>query len=718
MRKDLLVVGLLVAILALMVVPLSDWVIDILLTVNIALSVLLLMVAVYLKHPSDFATFPAVILLGTAFRLSLSVATTRLILTEADAGQIIDTFGQIVVSGSVAVGLVIFLIITVVQFLVVTKGAERVAEVGARFALDALPGKQMSIDADIRAGTIEAEEGAVLRKRLDKDSRFFGAMDGAMKFVKGDAIAGIIIIIINLIGGIAVGVSLHGYTFGESTAVFSLLTVGDGLVAQIPALLMSLCAGVIVTRVANAENADLGTDIAEELVADVRVPAVASMVVMAIGFIPGFPTLVFAGASSVLILVSLALRNKLRLKERAEAEAEEQAGDAPDTDETPAITDERSQIEFSDRLRILIGADLAEQVDMASIQSQICAFLDQHAKVSGVRFDGIPVLTSQRCERRELQIELDDVPITRDHIPDGMAIVIGDGILPKGMGAPEEAHAEINWPDMRGFWVRPEDVPLCEDMEFHTIPLEDAFAMYLFRIFEQNVGALFSQVEFNRFLEEAKEKDANAIAQIEEALPTTVLFQVLRYLLEDGIPLKPLRLLVESIGYWLQTTPGIGAIPLSECLRSSLKRQLCHRIAGPDSTIGAAMLDPEVETALRVSVNEAQKSGQLSGIEGLILPSDFSEGFLNQFRTLVRRETRDSRKLAVIAPADIRRRLRNYLAANDVHLPVLAPHEISNEVSTFPIVLITPPDVGQSRRRKARAKTVTSLAGGPKAAAS
>jgi len=231
------------------------------------------MVAVYLKHPSDFSTFPSVILIGTAFRLALSVGTTRLILSDADGGQIIETFGDFVVSGSVAIGLVIFLIITVVQFLVVTKGAERVAEVGARFALDALPGKQMSIDADVRAGNIEQEEATKLRKRLDKDSQFFGAMDGAMKFVKGDAIAGLIIIIINLVGGIAVGVSIHGLSFGGAVQVYSLLTIGDGLVAQIPALIMSLCAGVVVTRAANGDNVDLGTDIFKELIADPRVPA-------------------------------------------------------------------------------------------------------------------------------------------------------------------------------------------------------------------------------------------------------------------------------------------------------------------------------------------------------------------------------------------------------------------------------------------------------------
>ncbi|MEP5376020.1 MAG: flagellar biosynthesis protein FlhA, partial [Hyphomicrobiales bacterium] len=293
MRKDLILVSLLVAILALMIVPISQRIIDILLSLNLSLAVVLLMMAVYLKHSSDFSTFPSVILISTAFRLALSIGTTRMILSEADGGQIIGVFGDFVVGGNVAIGLVIFLIVTVVQFLVVTKGAERVAEVGARFALDALPGKQMSIDADVRAGIVNAEEGEKMRRRLDKDSQFFGAMDGAMKFVKGDAIAGLIIIAINLIGGIAVGVVSHGMTFGGAVSIYSLLTIGDGLVAQIPALLMSMCAGVIVTRVASPDNVDLGTDIAGELLADFRVTSIAAIIVGMIGFIPGFPMFTF-----------------------------------------------------------------------------------------------------------------------------------------------------------------------------------------------------------------------------------------------------------------------------------------------------------------------------------------------------------------------------------------------------------------------------------------
>ncbi|EAQ24857.1 flagellar biosynthesis protein FlhA [Roseovarius sp. 217] len=308
MRKDLALVALLISILALMVIPLPTGLIDALLVISISLSVVLLMVAVYLKRPSDFSTFPSVILIATAFRLALSIATTRLILSEADAGQIIATFGEFVVRGSVVIGLVMFLIITVVQFVVVTKGAERVAEVAARFTLDAMPGKQMSIEADIRAGTLPQDEGALQRKALDKDSQFFGAMDGAMKFVKGDATAGLIIIFINLVGGIAVGTGVHGLSLGEAASVYSLLTIGDGLVAQIPALLMSICAGVIVTRVANEKPQDLGTDIAKELMSDARVPAAAAIVLLLFGFVPGFPFMVFAAAAVILFVASTLIK--------------------------------------------------------------------------------------------------------------------------------------------------------------------------------------------------------------------------------------------------------------------------------------------------------------------------------------------------------------------------------------------------------------------------
>jgi type III secretion protein V len=239
-RQDLILVALVMMTNVLMIVPMPTPLMDALIGLNISLTILILTVVIYLRRPDDFSTFPALILIGTAFRLAISISTTRLILSQADAGEVIQTFGTFVTAGNVIVGLVIFLIITTVQFLVITKGSERVAEVAARFVLDALPGRQMSIDAELRAGDITAEEAKLRRRQLDRENQFYGAMDGAMKFVKGDAIASLIIIAVNLLGGIAVGMIQHHLTIGDAIEVYSRLSIGDGLVAQVPALFMSL----------------------------------------------------------------------------------------------------------------------------------------------------------------------------------------------------------------------------------------------------------------------------------------------------------------------------------------------------------------------------------------------------------------------------------------------------------------------------------------------
>ena len=267
-RNDLVLAALIVCIIFMMILPLPTWLIDALIATNMCLSATLLMVAMYLPNPLAFSSFPSVLLVTTLFRLAIGIATTRLILLNGDAGHIIYTFGNFVVGGNLVVGLVVFLILTIVQFVVITKGSERVAEVAARFSLDAMPGKQMSIDGDLRAGTIDMDEARRRRNMVQKESQLYGAMDGAMKFVKGDAIAGLIIVAVNLLGGVLIGVLQRGMTAGESVKIYSILTIGDGLISQIPALFVSICAGMIVTRVTGSDGpSNIGSDIGAQLLA-------------------------------------------------------------------------------------------------------------------------------------------------------------------------------------------------------------------------------------------------------------------------------------------------------------------------------------------------------------------------------------------------------------------------------------------------------------------
>ncbi|MBB4858846.1 type III secretion protein V [Novosphingobium chloroacetimidivorans] len=298
---DVMLVGVVMAVVGLLILPLPTLVLDILIAINITLGVLLLLSTLYVAKPLDFSTFPTVLLLSTLFRLSLSIATTRMILTQAEAGHIVHQFGMMVAGGNLIVGLVVFLIITVVQFIVISKGAERVAEVAARFSLDAMPGKQLSIDSDLRSGLIGKDEARSRRRTLELESKLHGSLDGAMKFVKGDAIASIIIVLVNLIGGLGMGVLSHGMSAGEAIETYSILTIGDGLVAQLPALLAAMAAGLLVTRTTDEENdRDLAPAIARQIASKPRVLFTAAGLCTLIGFIPGFPTLVFLGIAAAL----------------------------------------------------------------------------------------------------------------------------------------------------------------------------------------------------------------------------------------------------------------------------------------------------------------------------------------------------------------------------------------------------------------------------------
>ena len=290
---DVVLVLALVAIIALMIVPLPAWMIDLLVAVNIAGGLLLLLLAVYVTNPLEFSVFPSVLLISTLFRLALSIATTRMILLHGEAGHIIDTFGNMVAGGNLVVGLVVFLIITVVQFIVIAKGSERVAEVAARFSLDAMPGKQLSIDSDLRSGLIDKDEARRRRSVLEAESRLNGSLDGAMKFVKGDAIAGIIIILINLVGGLAVGVMQQSMSMSDAAVKYSILTIGDGMVTQIPALLGAMAAGLLVTRTTGSEGENLGQTMGAQMMANPKVLLLAGGLCCLFALVPGFPVLVF-----------------------------------------------------------------------------------------------------------------------------------------------------------------------------------------------------------------------------------------------------------------------------------------------------------------------------------------------------------------------------------------------------------------------------------------
>jgi type III secretion protein V len=540
-RQDIVFACFFVIIVGMLVLPVPTPLIDVLLVINLALALTILLAAMYLKRTLDLSSFPSILLISTVFRLALTVSTTRLVLSQGDAGQLISGFGHFVVAGNVVVGLVMFLIIAVVQFIVITKGAERIAEVGARFTLDALPGKQLSIDADVRNGEISKEEAHRRRFDLEKESQFFGAMDGAMRFVKGDAIASLIVVFVNLLGGIAIGTLQKGMSFGEAAHLYSLLTVGDGLVAQIPAMFMAVAAGTVVTRVATEDAASLGDDIARQLVAEPRALAIAGVFIGALAAVPGFPRLAFLAIGGLLILGAI-LTVRARLKS---AEAVSNVASAAQEQ----VRDFEAKLQPAGLAHVIVVRGPTSRIDALDAEGLPQALAETSKEVSARLGFSVPKPGFARDDRRgDLWVEVDGVPV-------GPIANADDRIA---------------------------------DIAASLAQLQIRFA-----------SRLFGTPEATAWLEEARPELFNLVGEVQQALPQLRLVEILRRLLDETVPLVQRRLILEAL---LQHA-GAGAPPeqVADQIRLSLRRQICHALAESDGTIPVVIAGPEVEDYFRSS---------------------------------------------------------------------------------------------------------------------
>ena len=425
-RNDLVLAFFLVAVIFMMILPLPTWLVDALIGINMTISAILLMVAMYLPSPLAFSSFPSVLLVTTLFRLGISIATTRLILLQGDAGHIIFTFGNFVVGGNLVVGLVVFLILTIVQFVVITKGAERVAEVAARFSLDAMPGKQMSIDGDMRAGTIDMEEAKRRRGIVEKESQLYGAMDGAMKFVKGDAIAGLIIVAVNLLGGIVIGTMQRGMTAADAAKTYSVLTIGDGLIAQIPALFIAICAGMIVTRVQSGDGpSNVGKDIGQQVMAQPRALMIAAAVALGMGLIPGMPLPVFLTLAVVIGTIGFVImRGTRRVVDEKTGEVTEVPAMQPAGEKPKKKTADGSE-EFAPTVPLLmdVAAGLQQAFDADVLNDELLKIRRALYFDLGVPFPGIQLRFNEGLPPESYNILLSEVPVSQGRLRPGYLLV-------------------------------------------------------------------------------------------------------------------------------------------------------------------------------------------------------------------------------------------------------------------------------------------------------
>nr|WP_298797125.1 type III secretion system export apparatus subunit SctV [uncultured Acetobacter sp.] len=654
-RQDLLLVALLVLTVGMMILPMPTMLADILIALNISISTVLMMVAVYISSPVMFSTLPVIILVTTAFRLALSITTSRMVLVEADAGEIIRTFGEFVISGNVVVGIVVYLIITIVQFLVITKGSERVAEVAARFSLDALPGRQMSIDTDLKNGDITQEEARNRRNRLQKESQLYGAMDGAMKFVKGDAIASLIIIVVNLIGGIAIGCLQKSMSFSTALQTYSLLAVGDGLIAQIPALLISLTAGVVVTRVTHEDGGgNLGRDILQQISAEPQSLQVAAVVMGALALVPGFPAAVFLCFGCILGGASWLL---LKRQQREQATAF-------------AISASQNHT-LATSLSVQVHLGTAFSILHDATQKQITHRIHSLSEQLGLMLPPVQMTMDARQEPNSFSIDIDGVPalivpldpelVFVEELPNVLQELGLDFCRTSGPFGPETIA------------VSPMALPAIQEAGLLTIAPADFICRTAEATLLAHAGQLVGIQETQIFVRRAEKLLPDLVREAGKVCPLPRMSDVLRLLLEERVALRNIRTIFETIAEWAskeQTTSG-----LVERVRLALRRQICHQSSNNDKVLAAIGIDAPLENTLRSLVQNGPQGRQID------LAPVSAKRLIETSRALLAPCLLHDRKGVFLVAPDLRRPTSLLLRHYGLNVPVISYDEVAPEFS-------------------------------------
>ena len=691
--SDIFLAGLVVGVIGMMIIPLPTAILDGLIVLNISISVAMLMISIYISHALKLASYPTIILVTTLFRLALNVSSTRLILLKADAGHVIDAFGKFVVQGNFVVGAVIFLILTIIQFLVVAKGAERVAEVAARFTLDAMPGKQMSIDADLRAGAFDLDEARRRRADLNRESQLFGSMDGAMKFVKGDAIAGLIITVINIVAGLIIGKTLLDFTVLEALQRFGILTIGDGLVSQIPALLGSMTAGLIVTRVSSDDpNANLGQDIATQILAQPKAFAICAGLLGGISLVPGMPTVPFMVMSAASGTLAYAL---MRTQSRAEMGAA-----APNQVQAKGDETRQKQIEAAKRqegqsqqmlpvvtpIALEVAGNIIPLVEDSGggnrfLGEMVPMMRDGLFYELGVKFPGIRVRGNETdLGAGSYIIMINEIPLVSGNISLDK-VLVNDTVdrltLLNIQG--EEAVNPANGSECA--WIPEEFASIAEQAGLTTWDASGYMVLHLSSVLRKNAAEFVGIQEVQNMLEQLEQAFP---ALVKEVVPKAVspfqLTDILRRLVEEEISVRDLRSILQALAEWGQVEND--TVMLTEYVRNALKRYISHKYTRGGNTLVVYLLDPQIEETVRASIQHTQSGSYLA------LEPEVTQEVLAAVRNEVGNLPPTAQNPVILTTMEIRRYFRKLVELEFPHLAVLSYQELSPDMNIQPIARI------------------------------
>ncbi|KVT54028.1 type III secretion system protein InvA [Burkholderia ubonensis] len=673
-RQELVVLALMVLVIAMLIVPLPAFVLDFLIGFNIVTALLVFMGSFYIVNVLEFSTFPSILLITTLFRLALSISTTRLILLQAEGGKIITTFGQFVIGDNLVVGFVVFAIVTIVQFIVITKGAERVAEVAARFSLDAMPGKQMSIDADLKAGIIDNEGVQQRRRALERESQLYGSFDGAMKFIKGDAIAGIVVIFVNLIGGISVGVAQHGMTMSQALTTYTILTIGDGLVGQIPALLIAIAAGFVVTRVGGSEK-NLGQNIVGELFANPFVLMVTAVVALSIGMLPGFPLLVFlaiaAGLGAMVLRKHVAARRgsgdaaPKGLMGRVAAGLSGAPKPAESSDQTPKLDIDRL---LPETVQLMLVT--SDQNRAAMDAQQVIATLRDRAFLEmGIRLPDIHVQYAAEMDRQQVVLLINEIRAATFAIAFDRHRVIGSTAILEGLqmdllALPDNAGNEA-------YWVKAERLDGLHKMGVHTrSALDDLFGQFL-SVVLRNVTEFFGIQEAKQLLDDMEKKYPELLKENYRHVSVQRISEVFQRLLKERISVRNMKLILESLAQWGPREKD--PVMLVEHVRGALARYITNRFAINDR-LNAVVLSAEFEEKVGKGVRQTS-GGSFLNLE----PAD-SEALLDMLSAGLGGIGFSQCDVVVLTSMEVRRFVKRLIESRFGELEVLSFGEVADGV--------------------------------------
>ena len=672
-HSDVAMIAVVLGILVVLFVPIAAPVLDFLILTNFSFALLVLLLTFYVERPVQFSTFPSLLLIATLFRLSLNVGATRLILSDGNAGRVIASIGSFAVGGNYVIGLIVFLILIVVQYVVVTNGAQRVSEVAARFTLDSMPGQQMSIDADLNMGFIDQAQAQARRKNLEKEAGFYGAMDGASKFVKGDAIAGIIIMLINIVGGLVIGVMQRGLPWSEALQTYTLLTIGDGIVTQVPALVISVGTGIIVTRSASDER--LSTEVLRQITSFPKTLVLVGAALSCLVLMPGMPAL------PALVLVSFigaaawfAMRFKARQAAAAAAAPESAEGVTPeptttgtDADPYAALSVEPIEVNLGSRWAPLVNAE------GSPVMERIAAFRKQHAQELGVVLPRVLFKEMARLAPDRYEIVIDGTPCAKAEVKPDRILAIHPGGDVRSIAGEVTRDPTYGLPAL---WIEEVQRDAAIAAKFTLVDGPTVFVTHLTEVLRREAARLLSRAETEKLLARVRQTQPTLV---EEVIPTLLTVsdvqKVLQSLLREKVSVRNLEAILETLADAGRQTKDTGV--LTELVRQRLAHAICQSLLGEANALQVLTLDPAIESQLLHGVHARNPDGTP---QAFALDPKLAETLTGRIAQQAERMMKNNLLPVLLCAPELRRHLRTLSERVMPHLRVLSMTEIPNNV--------------------------------------